>query len=287
MLLIPSLSFRKSKFLKNNFPNAKIRYKRLGNFIINDVLLLKPTKSAKFVLKKYNNVFNLVKWTLLVSFTFYASHYTISGKHRAINEVKGLKWAQKVGSKFKLFSPRIHEMLDSSLILEYIDGIPIDKFNKYSYDEWFTHYKEIGKILYSVHSNDYSFGDFKAENIFYDSKQNKYYFIDFEQFYKDKSGEYQRKVWDVTELFFYIGHIFPSSKSHPFYKKTIFTFLTSYYEHLFKSKHFSNDVKFKMFQELGKLKYVIIYATFMSPKTYFFVLRTIQEWKQYFRASFT
>ena len=224
----------------------------------------------------------MIKWTLLVSFTFYSSKYQVSGKRRAINEIKGLNWSRNIGSKFDIFAPKVHEQVNNSLIIEFVDGIPIDDFTKFSHKEYFNHFKKVGSLLFSVHKANYSFGDFKAENILYNVNEKKYYFLDFEQFEEIPSNDYIRRVWDLTELFFYLGHIFPSSKSHTFFKKLIFTFLNSYYNALFESQ-LSNDIKRKIFDELGRLRYILIYATFMSPNTYFFVLKTIQEWKNSFR----
>ena len=287
MLLFPRFTINKSRFLKLNFPNTKIRYQRLGNILINDVILLKPnlSNSRNFVLKNFDNIFNLIKWTLLVSFTFYSSKYQVSGKRRTINEIKGLNWSRRIGSKLDIFAPRVHEKVNNSLIIEFVNGVPIDDFTKFSNREFFYHYKKVGSLLFSVHKANYSFGDFKAENILYNADEKKYYFLDFEQFDEIPSNDYIRRVWDLTELFFYLGHNFPSTKSHIFFRKLIFTFLNSYFNELFESQ-LSNDLKTKIFDELGRLRYILIYATFMSPKTYFFVLRTIQEWKNSFRKKF-
>lgn len=284
MQIFPSLTIRKSRFLKSRYPNAKIKYKRLGNVLINDVILVKPNlaNAKNLVLKNFDNVFNLIKWTFLVSFTFYSSRYFISGKHRALNEFRGLNWSRKIGSRLGIYAPKVFEKVNNSLLIEFINGIPIDDFTKFSNKEYFNHYKKIGRLLFTVHKSNYSFGDFKAENILYNTSEEKYYFIDFEQFTQINSDDYIRRVWDITELFFYLGHIFPSSKSHFFFKKLIFTFLNSYFRGLFSSD-LPNELKRKIFDELGNLRYVLIYATFMTPSTYFFVLRTIQEWKSSFR----
>ena len=285
MLLFPKFTINKSRFLKSNFPNSKIKYRRLGNIIINDVLLLKPNVHSQFVLKNFDNIFNIIKWTFLTSFTFYSSKYLVSGYHRAINEIKGLKWSEKIGSKLQICAPKVYERLGNSLIIEFVYGTPIDDFTKFSPLEFFSHYKKVGSLLCTMHSNNLSFGDFKAENILYNKQENKYYFLDFEQFREIHPDDYVRRSWDLTELFFYLGHVFPSKKSYNFFKKLIFTFLTSYYSNLQKST-LPTQLKKKMFQELGRLRYIIIYATFMNPRTFFFVLRTIQEWKNSFREKF-
>jgi serine/threonine protein kinase len=196
--------------------------------------------------------------------------------------LQGLHWSRSIGSSFNVYAPKVYDVIHGGLIIDFIEGTPIDEFTKFSPKVFFNHFKAIGSILSLIHSNNYSFGDCKAENIFYNSKEKKYYFIDFEQFIKLKPQEYVRKVWDVTELFFYLGHNFPSSTSHDFLKKVIYIFLTRYYSDLFSSSQ-PNDYKNKMFTELGKLRYILIYATFMSPKTFFFILKTIQEWKNSFR----
>ena len=282
--MFPSLTLKNSRFLKSRYPNAKIKYKRLGNILINDVILIKPNlaNAKNLVLKNFDNVFNLIKWTFLVSFTFYSSRYSVSGRHRVFNEIRGLSWSKKIGSRLGIHVPKVFEQLNSSLLIEFINGIPVDDFTKFSKKEYFNHYEKIGKILFSVHKSNHSFGDFKAENILYNASEEKYYFIDFEQFTQINPDDYIRRVWDITELFFYLGHIFPSSRSHFFFKKLIFTFLNSYFSLLFLSD-LPNELKRKIFEELGNLRYVLIYVTFMTPTTYFFVLRTIQEWKSSFR----
>ena len=282
LFLFPRISINKSKFLKRNFPNAKIKYRRLGNILINDVILIKPNDSVNFVLKKYNSFTNLVKWTCLKAITFYGCNYYVSDYHRKLNELNGLRWSEKVGNSFEIHAPKVKDQINGGLLIEYIDGIPIDQFTKFSPKQFFTHFKRIASILYEVHNNNYSFGDCKAENIFFNQKENKYYFLDFEQFEKVSTNEFGRKIWDLTEIFYYLGHIFPSKKSQNFFKKLIFTFLTSYYECLFEN-HPSTTFKRKMFDELGKLRYTIIYSTFMTPQTFLFVRKTINEWKQQFK----
>ena len=224
----------------------------------------------------------MIKWTFLRTLTFYASKYSVSGSRRAINEIKGIHWSKKVGSKIGIHTPKIFEKVNNSLLLEFITGTPVDDFSKFNSEVYFNHYKKVGSLLFSVHKSNCSFGDFKAENILYNSDENKYYFLDLEQFMEIQPDDYIRRVWDITELFFYLGHIFPSSKSHPFFRQLIFIFLNSYFSHLFNS-NLSAELKSKIFNELGKLRYILIYSTFMTPTTYFFVLRTIQEWKIQFR----
>lgn len=227
----------------------------------------------------------MIKWTFLAGLTSYSSKYFVSGYHRAVNEVKGLKWVEKVGSKLQIYAPKVYERVGNSLIIEFVYGTPIDDFTQFSPSEFFSHYKKIGTLLCSMHSKNRSFGDFKAENILFNKQENKYYFLDFEQFREIHPNDYVRRVWDLTELFFYLGHIFPSPKSYAYFKTLIYTFLDSYFTNLLNSS-LPSALQKQIFQELGKLRYIIIYATFMRPKTFFFVYRTIGEWKASFKDKF-
>ena len=286
MFFFPFRLIKKSKFLQNEFKNTTLSYKRLGNFIINDVVLVyskNNNNDKKYVLKKYNSFFSLVKWTLIKTISFYCINYTISGSQRLNNEIKGLQWSKNIGSNFGMHAPFYYDKINTAVVIDFVDGIPIDKYTEFSNKKFFSHYKNIGTIIANLHLHNFYLGDCKAENIFY-SKDGKYQFLDFEQFNASSNNEVIKRVWDVTELFYYLGHYFPFRKRFEFLKKLIWVFLTNYYQTIFSSNAIDNQTKQRLFDELGKIRYIILYVTFMSPFTFFFILKTIKEWKIHFKS---
>lgn len=276
MFLFPSKVINKSKFLKNRFGNKSWNIKHLGNPIINDlkVISLKDDPNQKFVIKKYGSIFSLIKWTLIKFFSFYVTNYKIGSENRSQNEIIGLKFCKQQG----ISAPKFYEKIGSTIIIDFVQGTPIDLHTEFSSKVFFKHFKSIGKLVAFFHVNNAIIGDCKAENILYSIKDKKYYILDLEQFHFTHKSEIKRRVWDITELFFYLGHFYPFKSRYEFLKKIIVTFLTQYFKDIWLS-NMDKDIKIKIFNEFGRFRYSIIYMTFMNPFTFKFIANAIKEFK--------
>lgn len=276
MFLRPLRIIKRSKYLTSKFPDRKWKIRNLGNPILNDIRMITSLDQnpKSFVIKKYGSIFSIAKWLVVKASTISGSNYSVNSTHRQQNEINGLTWIKLHGFD----SPVFYEKVDSTIIIDYIKGIPIDQYSRFTVEEFFQHFKALGKILANIHIQGAVLGDCKAENILYSTQEKKYYILDVEQFSQIRKNEIKKRVWDFTELFFYLGHFFPLKQRFPFLRHLILTFLSSYFKTIRKSS-LDKNIKMKLWQELGNWKYTLVYVFFMNPFTFCFIKSIIQEFK--------
>ena len=138
----------------------------MGNPILNAVFKIWPedTPSQKFVVKQYSTILNTIKWISLRFFTFLGIKYDINEVLRIQNEINGLNWCQQQS----ILTPRLYDTHKTQVVMDFIEGVPLDEFSNLSTPELINAYKDFGTMLAKIHAKGFSIGDCKAENVLLD-----------------------------------------------------------------------------------------------------------------------
>ncbi|MHA2364386.1 MAG: hypothetical protein ACXAC7_10545 [Candidatus Hodarchaeales archaeon] len=275
------LSQRKIKrfnYIKTNYPDSHFLFYPLGNPILNAVFKIWPedSPSRTYVIKQVSGILNKIKWLGVKIVSFTGVNYDINDSNRLQNEINGLKFCEK----FSIDAPRLYDQLGNRVIVDFIDGIPLDEFGVLTVKELVISYKRFGKILAKIHDKKYSIGDVKAENVMLNRKTNELYVVDFEQFHKvgPTDKDILRHVWELSEFIFYLGHYFPRKNDYSVLDLIITAFLSSYFSNLAESS-LSKRKQVIILESLGNLRYTWMYLLFMTPFTLLHIYKVVNEWK--------
>lgn len=187
------------------------------------------------------------------------------------NEINGLLWCKQQS----ILAPKIFGQFKTQVVIDFVEGIPLDKFNELKPREIIEAYKKFGGILARIHSKGFSVGDCKAENVLLNKDSKELIILDLEQFKETK--DVVRHSWDINEFIFYLGHYFPRSKNYQLLGVLIKAFLTNYFKTANNTINHIRVKKIKMY--LGKYRLSWPYLLFMSPLTLRFIYKILNDWK--------
>lgn len=274
MVILTQNAIKRFKYFQKHFPNSKFKVKALGNPILNAVFKIWPESAPaqQFVVKQYSTFLNTIKWIGLRFFTFLGIKYDINEVLRIQNEINGLKWCQK----HSIQTPRLYDTHKTRVVMDFIEGVPLDEFSVLSTPELVNAYQQFGVMLAKIHAKGSSIGDCKAENVMLNRETKELYLLDLEQF--KQTDDVQRHAWDVNEFVFYLGHYFPRKHSRQLLGIIIKSFLSKYFEAFADLSNDQTRLE-NIKRNLGKFHLSWVYLLFMSPLTFRFIYKILNEWK--------
>ncbi|OLS25605.1 MAG: hypothetical protein HeimC3_13530 [Candidatus Heimdallarchaeota archaeon LC_3] len=250
-----------------------VKTKQLGNPILNSVSKIYMKSGQVYVKKNYKTIINFLKWFGLRIFTFGSNLFVVWASHRIQNEINSKKFCKKYDIK----TPKLIDQEGYNLIVELINGIPLDAVHTNEGRKNFIKaYEKMGMILAKIHNLNACIGDCKPENIF-ETEDNELYILDFDQFRffrKFSEKMLTAQLWDFHEFLFYLGHFFPNS-NHPLLPKLIRAFQIGYF-----NKRKRNKVFGKFLIKIGSPRYIWSYLLFLNPLTLKLIYHLVTTEKQ-------
>ncbi len=217
--------------------------------LINSSTQLKITGEgvdAKFILKQFPELKNL-KWIILNVWAFAAKRFNMTPLSRLNREVEAVRRLHGIGIKTHSITGVILD--ERTLVSEYTEGVPLDKFVEEIVSGKSTDTGNIEKyaqVLGKMHKVGLVYGDTKPANALVGD--DGIYLIDLEQ-----AVEGGNQAWDLAEFLYYSAML---AKQVEGMRLVARSFLTAY-----RSENGGGNIA-----RARKLKYLIPFLLVMTPK---------------------
>jgi len=151
----------------------------------------------KIVIKEFSWLW-IIKWLLIQLWTIDVKKFSISPRSRMLNEYLGLINIKEI-SNVNSPKPLLIDWGGKKLVIEYVVGDRLSEYIDKGYSDFLKKkFYEYGVFLGNIHSQGYTIGDTKPQNILIGKQVEQFTIIDLEQWRVD-----QNKSWDISLFLFY------------------------------------------------------------------------------------